>query len=262
MLFSRCVLLILFCTLLQGCVSPRMSQEMVLGKIHFSDGNYKRAFRELLPVAVYGRPEAQYAVGYMYYYGYGAARDSESGIFWMTKAAEKRYVPAIRALEMICENKSYCPADLVKEEAYRHAKEIEAREMREVREVRQRKEERKEERDVVLESIKRPSPYRPTPAPMANENIEPYVLQLFGAFKVEDVKGIQRELNLKEKTRIWHAKNQGKDWYVLTLGEYDSVVEARVAKNKLPREVKELDPWIRKMNGLEPLSRPLFMIHK
>jgi len=254
-LFSRCVWLIIFCMLIQGCASPRMAQEMTLGKINFSDGHYKQAFRQLLPVAVYGRPEAQYAVGYMYYYGYGPTRDSESGIFWMTKAAEKGYVPAIRALEMICENKSYCPADLVKAAAA-HRRSLKNEEVRDVPEIR----ERREERDVVLESIKHPP--RPVPTPIATENIEPYVLQLFGAFKIEDVKDIQKELNLKEKTRIWHAKNQDKDWYVLTLGEYDSVMEARVAKKKLPQEVKELDPWIRKMNGLEPLSRPLFMVHK
>jgi hypothetical protein len=218
-----------------------MSQEMALGKIKFSEGHYRQAFRQLLPVAVYGRPEAQYAIGYMYYYGYGPSRDSESGIFWMTKAAECHYVPAIRALEMICENKSYCPADLVKEEHLSLKNE----------EVADASIHLKEKQDVVLESIKRPR--RPVRVITPPEQFEPYTLQLFSGFKLADVKDMQSDLQLKDKTHIWRAKNQDKDWYVLTLGEYDSVVEAKVARNKLSPEVKELDPWIRKIGGLEAL---------
>ena len=69
--------------------------------LRFAEGDYKRAFHQLLPLACNGNPCAQYAVGYLYYYGYGVPEDSESGIFWMQKAASQGYVPAIKALSEI-----------------------------------------------------------------------------------------------------------------------------------------------------------------
>src|SRR5579862_5412357 len=95
-------LLIIFASIfLSACASPKMSQELEGGKMKFSEGDYKEAFHELLPIAVKGRMEAQYAVGYMYYNGLGVAQDNESGIFWMTKSADQHYEPAENALQMI-----------------------------------------------------------------------------------------------------------------------------------------------------------------
>lgn len=86
---------------LQSCASHRMSQELQQGKKSFDAGDYKQSFHTLLPAASNGDPEAQYAVGYMYYYGYGVPQDSESGLFWMHKAADQRYEPAMKALSLI-----------------------------------------------------------------------------------------------------------------------------------------------------------------
>lgn len=94
-------LILLSVILLQSCASPKMSQEMEGGRSKFLDGNYKEAFHIILPLAANGKKEAQYAVGYMYYYGLGVPRDSESGIFWMQKSAEQNYQPAKDALNLI-----------------------------------------------------------------------------------------------------------------------------------------------------------------
>ena len=101
MQIRKMVMLVWLGVLLQGCVSPKMSEEMEGGKAKLVAGNYQQSFHELLPVAVYGRKEAQYAVGYQYYYGLGVPVDPESGIFWMQKAADQQYQPAIDALKMI-----------------------------------------------------------------------------------------------------------------------------------------------------------------
>jgi TPR repeat protein len=97
------LLIMLAAFFLQACTSPKLSQELEGGKFQFSNGNYKVAFHQLLPLAAAGKKEAQYAVGYMYYYGLGVSRDSESGIFWMRQAANQDYAPAISALKMITE---------------------------------------------------------------------------------------------------------------------------------------------------------------
>ena len=97
----RVIVLILVSLLLQSCASAIEGRQLAEGKKYFRDGDYKTAFHQLLPLASEGNAKAQYAVGYMYYYGYGVAQDPESGRFWMQKSADHKYPPAEKALEML-----------------------------------------------------------------------------------------------------------------------------------------------------------------
>ena len=98
---GRCILaILLLCLSLGGCVSARkvyMAENLQLGRLTFESGDFKRAFCQLLPLAVEGSPQAQYAVGYMYYYGYGVSRDPTSGLFWIKRSGNAYYTPAIKA---------------------------------------------------------------------------------------------------------------------------------------------------------------------
>ena len=98
---KRLLSVIVASLLLQSCASALQTRQLADGKRDFRDGNYKTAFHEMLPLASEGNPSAQYAVGYMYYYGYGVTRDAESGRFWMQKSAEQKYPPAEKALQML-----------------------------------------------------------------------------------------------------------------------------------------------------------------
>jgi TPR repeat protein len=98
------MLIVCFLSLtLLACATPssREISELQQGKRLFNDGYYKRAMHELLPIACDGNPDAQYGVGYMYYYGLGVVQDTEVGSFWIQRSAKQRYVPAIKALEMM-----------------------------------------------------------------------------------------------------------------------------------------------------------------
>ncbi|GEM_PF-822684 len=102
---KRYILIILTCLFIQSCSSAAIDEQRVQGgKVSFMSGDFKSAFHQLLPLAAEGIPQAEYGVGYMYYYGYGVTQDTESGIFWMNKAAAAHYAPAIRALHAIQEN--------------------------------------------------------------------------------------------------------------------------------------------------------------
>ncbi|VVC75079.1 hypothetical protein AQUSIP_03550 [Aquicella siphonis] len=100
---TRIIIICLTCFSLLACAttSPRVQSELNQGKRYFEQGYYKRAMHELLPIACDGNAEAQYAVGYMYYYGLGVAQDTDVGHFWIMRSASKGYPPAIKALEMI-----------------------------------------------------------------------------------------------------------------------------------------------------------------
>lgn len=81
--------------------SPKEMSELQQGKRLFEDGYYKRSLHYLLPLACDGNAEAQYAVGYMYYYGYGVAQDTEVGYFWIRRSANQGFQPAVKALFLI-----------------------------------------------------------------------------------------------------------------------------------------------------------------
>ena len=81
--------------------SPATLSKLEYGKRLFEEGYYKRAMKQLLPLACDGNAPAQYAVGYMYYYGYGVAQDTDVGFFWISRAAEKNFIPAINAIKLI-----------------------------------------------------------------------------------------------------------------------------------------------------------------
>lgn len=92
---------------LTACASMKTTirqADLLQGKRYFEAGYYKRAMHLLMPLAMDGVPQAQYGVGYMYYYGYGAPQDSDMGYLWIKRAADQEYPPAVIAVDMIITN--------------------------------------------------------------------------------------------------------------------------------------------------------------
>lgn len=91
-----------------GCATMKNTidrSDLQQGKRLFDSGYYRRAMRILMPLAAKGIPQAEYAVGYMFYYGYGVSRDPELGFTWIDRAAAAQYPPAITAHEMMLQNR-------------------------------------------------------------------------------------------------------------------------------------------------------------
>jgi TPR repeat protein len=82
-----------------GGQSTYVKSSLEEGKANFKAKHYATAYRQLLPLAVKGKTEAQYAIGYMYYYGKGIDRNEELAENWLGKAARKGDSRAIAALK-------------------------------------------------------------------------------------------------------------------------------------------------------------------
>lgn len=93
--------------LLQSCASQEdhVSQQLALGKTYFKQQQYQRAFVTLEPAAKAGNPDAEYAVGFMYYYGRGVAENRAMAKYWMHKAAQHGQASAQKALSKINDQK-------------------------------------------------------------------------------------------------------------------------------------------------------------
>lgn len=95
--FIRVALLL---TLL-GCAGCARDYNFHEGILSFRLQNYRDAFVRLMPEALKGRPEAEYAVGYMYYYGEGVVANRAKALHWIRLAARHGQADAVTALQMI-----------------------------------------------------------------------------------------------------------------------------------------------------------------
>lgn len=70
------------------------------GNVAYEHGHYKTSYRNYLYAAQGGWADAQYAVGYQYFYGLGVERDQNESIKWFERASP--YSPRARyALQLI-----------------------------------------------------------------------------------------------------------------------------------------------------------------
>lgn len=92
----------IFGFILSGCVSYNSFYE---GIRCFRSENYRTAFIKLKPEAMKGQPDAQYAVGYMYYYGQGIVEDRKKAWYWIHRAAQAGQLDALQAEAILVDGK-------------------------------------------------------------------------------------------------------------------------------------------------------------
>ncbi|KTD18581.1 Sel-1 protein [Legionella lansingensis] len=106
MLFSlRIALVTIILSLTQfGCASHTHHTNhtnLAAGIRSFRVQDYRKAFVRLKKEAKRGQPDAQYAVGYMYYYGQGVIEDRKRAWYWIRKAARAGQPDAVAAVAIL-----------------------------------------------------------------------------------------------------------------------------------------------------------------
>lgn len=92
---------------LTACMATSLNLRQ--GIYNFKVQNYREAFIRLVPEAEKGCPDAQYAVGYMYYYGQGVVENKEKAWNWIHAAAKANQPDAIAAVKLLEKNRSSDP---------------------------------------------------------------------------------------------------------------------------------------------------------
>ena len=67
----------------------------------FRAHDYRAAFIRLKSEAEHGQPDAQYAIGYMYYYGQGVVENRSKAWYWITQAAKLGQPEAKQAVRLL-----------------------------------------------------------------------------------------------------------------------------------------------------------------
>ncbi len=93
------ITIIIFIPMLLACATGALSLRQGIESFRLQD--YRSAFIRLKPLAEKGQPDAQYAVGYMYYYGQGVVEDRDKAWFWIHMAAKLGQPDAIDAVKIL-----------------------------------------------------------------------------------------------------------------------------------------------------------------
>ncbi len=78
------------CLIVQSCVTenPRKQGPSIhQARNEFIQGHYKKSYPQLVNLAKWGNPIAQYALGYMYFYGLGVKTDQYKAVRWINVSA-------------------------------------------------------------------------------------------------------------------------------------------------------------------------------
>lgn len=98
---SRVTLLVIICSITLLCSCVTSGYNLREGIKSFQVQNYRYAFIRLKPEAEKGQPDAQYAVGYMYYYGQGVVEDRKQAWYWINCAARAEQPDAVIAVKIL-----------------------------------------------------------------------------------------------------------------------------------------------------------------
>lgn len=82
-----------------------------------------------------------------------------------------------------------------------------------------------------------------------------YCLQLLGSSSEDNIKSFIKKNKLSRKANYYETIFNGKKWYVLLYGNYNSVKDAQIAINDLSLEVKNLKPFPRKVDSIKSSIR-------
>lgn len=96
---SRLLIVLMFIPLMAACISSAYNLHEGIQSFKMQD--YRRAFIRLKPEAAKGQCDAQYAIGYMYYYGQGVVEDRKKAWYWINMAAQAGQPDAIVATKIL-----------------------------------------------------------------------------------------------------------------------------------------------------------------
>ncbi len=241
---------------ISGCATtPDYSNDKIrfeAGKEAFLAHEYVQAAQLFEPLAIKGHSQAQYALGYLYYYGLGISQNSEVGEKWIKSAAREGHQRAIKALELISKERVTEKETIETEQTPISTAEF------------------------AVEAITPPatgtSKDLSTQAliPKSNTEVETeadswisvqppnnYTVQLTSLKSEAAAKNFLSNNPLDLTTKLLPYSVQGETRYGIIYGSFPTYAEAKEALNNLPDNLLKSSPWIRNFKHIyEVLQKP------
>lgn len=235
--------------LLTACSSTTPKDSYAQAKLNFTEQNYYNAYQQLLVPAAKGNSDAEYALGFLYYYGKGTPVNQQLGKQWILKAAQDGNEQAAQAYQMIlAKEQSIMPAGALPRAHVFHPKKLS----------RSKRTTRVKPKTTYKHIKAKIKPARKLNKGLtADENFLMHVrgtdftLQLLDTTSPAYAAKFIREQSLGSRARVFHRQLNGKDLYVVVYGIYRSHAKAKTAIKALPLKVQNLKPWIRSITAVQ-----------
>lgn len=258
--FGFCSTLIIT-TLLGGCahhasqsavsspnaINPACQHDPLLMKYGCSVDRIEQAANQ-------GNPDAQYALGYMYYYGINTIQDQDIARLWIERAAKQGQPLAQQALALVDpqSGRSLHPSSAypspVSQVKVGHPKQpIAIRRQLVVRHptLSPRATPVTAQRGVPKAVV------TPVEQSLLHAPAKSYTLQLMGNHRLAALQSFVRMNGLGTQASIYRATFDGGQWYMLVYGQFKTVEAAHAALAQLPAAVRAHQPWIKPMKDVQ-----------
>lgn len=181
---------------------------------------------QLQQAAQAGDPDAQYALGYLYYYGKGVPQNSGMALNWMKRAAVQGQEQAVKAMALLGQ-----PEPTV-HEAVPLASTAPA----------------------PAESVKVTADHKSSSkaADQAGSDSS-YTLQLLSSSSKKAAEDYIKSNHLVGKATIYSSKKNSKTLYVVGYGNYSSSAEAKAMIKKLPAAIRAKKPFAKSKASLSEI---------
>lgn len=233
---------------------------------------YAMSFNEIKTAALKNDADAQYALGFMYYYGKQVPRDMGAAKKWIRKAANQGQPRAITAMKLMGEQVPAKQAKFAQRTAQpkktaKPAVKIAAMKPQASFSQPQSgpqpqpnpspkftKTAKVKHKFIRKMKAKKPAikiAHKSRPAKLSIEqqlmkkHDDHFTLQLLGSRNVAHIKDIVKQNHLEKDSTIYHTYFKGKDWYVLIYGDYTTPDAALAAIDRLPSSAQQLKPWVK-----------------
>lgn len=286
------VLLMTGCSML-GSHSSKRSNAMLA---NCSGNPYLQMFNcsmsNVMTAAKRGDPDAQYALGYMYFYGIGTQRDSQSARLWIQKSASQGQPLAKRALDIMANEGELSVLHPTRPRSSGGRFRQPRRDVAEMNRATPTQPlqshlpaYRKRPPAVVAPSMTSPTSPAASPAsapasssisdprlsPQAKANMpltspttgtataavtaKPgYTLQVMASHDYQALKSLVVRNHLSSSATIYESTVNGKQWYTLGFGRFESAQRARQALTKLPLSLRRYNPWAKSLSLMTEVS--------
>ena len=255
-----CITIVL---ILSSCASNVNKAPFTAARANFEQQNYEEAFNKIQGPAKAGNAEAEYALGYMYYYGKGTPVNQELGKKWILKSAQASNRNAQQAYQMILAREQQIVPD--KTSSKETGKQMESATVA----GKQAKHAATVSSTAVVakQTVKAATIVPATTIKASHNTAKPhyttdehsllaangkyYALQLLAASKASYAADYISKHKLGVAAKYFHRKINGKDLYIVVYGNYPTHQAAVAGIKTLPQDVQKLKPWIRHIADIQ-----------
>ena len=260
---------------------------LVEAKNNFYGGDYKAAAKDLHVLSKAGDPEAQYALGYMYYYGMGVDKNQIVARRLISMSAEKGNKEAIRALRLLVDsnsvfanvenvpprvqygantNKFSEPSSKTNVSMADNQAKTSPVADEEFKELTKKDMENtfklvKFDKDKPVTNVNKTAKATVNKPNMQQkqavnnwlfkESPQAYTIQLAANKDKNIINDFIKKHNIAKKAKIYTYNYNNEQWYAVSLGVYNEPAAAFNVLTKLPQGLKANKPWVRQLSNIK-----------